>query len=170
VPAGGSCQLCLPGALVNYACRRLLSEALLYQINMKYYMKTGITGVGTRDVGTSEFSNLKTWTLEFGITGGFPLISSLCFRKFPKYISSTYFLNNFMENPMLHSKPPLISKKKYYYLMTAKISSILHFFISFVLQKIELGCQIGGFIFQTTKNSRMKKMKIYFLNIYFGFV
>jgi hypothetical protein len=31
-----------------------------YQINMKYYMKTGITetgitGVGTRDAGTSEF-------------------------------------------------------------------------------------------------------------------
>jgi hypothetical protein len=48
-----------------------------YQINMKYYMKTGITefgitGVGTRDAGTSEFSNLKTGTLEFGITGGFP--------------------------------------------------------------------------------------------------
>jgi hypothetical protein len=44
---------------------------------MKYYMKTGITefgitGVGTRDAGTSEFSNLKTETLEFGITGGFP--------------------------------------------------------------------------------------------------
>jgi hypothetical protein len=32
----------------------------------------GITGVGTRDAGTSEFSNLKTGTLEFGITGGFP--------------------------------------------------------------------------------------------------
>jgi hypothetical protein len=43
-----------------------------YQINMKYCMKTGITGVGTRDAGTSEFSNLKTGTLEFGITGGFP--------------------------------------------------------------------------------------------------
>jgi hypothetical protein len=48
-----------------------------YQINMKYYMKTvitefGITGVGTRDAGTSEFSNFKTATLEFGITGGFP--------------------------------------------------------------------------------------------------
>jgi hypothetical protein len=44
---------------------------------MKYYMKTritefGITGVGTRATGTSEFSNLKTGTLEFGITGGFP--------------------------------------------------------------------------------------------------
>jgi hypothetical protein len=39
-------------------------------------MKTGITefwitGVGTRDAGTNEFSNLKTGTLEFGITGGF---------------------------------------------------------------------------------------------------
>jgi hypothetical protein len=48
-----------------------------YQINMKYYMKTGITefeitGVGTRDAGTSEFSNLKTGTLVFEITGGFP--------------------------------------------------------------------------------------------------
>jgi hypothetical protein len=43
---------------------------------MKYYMKTGITetgitGVGTRDAGTREFSNLKTGTLEIGITGGF---------------------------------------------------------------------------------------------------
>jgi hypothetical protein len=38
---------------------------------MKYYMKTGITGVATRDAGTSEFSNLKTRTLETGITGGF---------------------------------------------------------------------------------------------------
>jgi hypothetical protein len=42
-----------------------------------YYLKTGITefgitGVGTRDAGTSEFSNLKTGKLEFGITGGFP--------------------------------------------------------------------------------------------------
>jgi hypothetical protein len=58
-PARGSCQLCLPGALVSYAYRRPLSEALLYQINMKYYMKTGITefgitGVGTRDAETSE--------------------------------------------------------------------------------------------------------------------
>jgi hypothetical protein len=49
-----------------------------YQINMKYYMKNGITeteitGVGTRDAGTSEFSNLKTGTLETGITGGFPI-------------------------------------------------------------------------------------------------
>jgi hypothetical protein len=44
-----------------------------YQIKMKYYMKTGITGVGTRDAGTSEFSNLKTGTLETGITGGFPI-------------------------------------------------------------------------------------------------
>jgi hypothetical protein len=35
-------------------------------------MKTGITGVGTHDAGTSEFSNLKTGTLETGITGGFP--------------------------------------------------------------------------------------------------
>jgi hypothetical protein len=48
----GSCQLCLPGALVSYAyrrplpgalascaCRRPLPEALLYTINMKYYMK-----------------------------------------------------------------------------------------------------------------------------------
>jgi hypothetical protein len=35
-------------------------------------MKTGITGDGTRDAGTSEFSNLKTGTLETGITGGFP--------------------------------------------------------------------------------------------------
>jgi hypothetical protein len=48
-----------------------------YQINMKYYMKpgmseTGITGVGTCDAGTSEVSNLKTETLENGITGGFP--------------------------------------------------------------------------------------------------
>jgi hypothetical protein len=33
--------------------------------------ETGITGVGTRDAGTSEFSNLKTRTLETGITGGF---------------------------------------------------------------------------------------------------
>jgi hypothetical protein len=37
-----------------------------YQINMKYYMKTGITetgitGGGTLDAGTSEFSNLKNW-------------------------------------------------------------------------------------------------------------
>jgi hypothetical protein len=47
-----------------------------YQINMKYYMKTGITGVGTHDAGTSEFSNLKTGTLEFGITGGFPNMCS----------------------------------------------------------------------------------------------
>jgi hypothetical protein len=44
---------------------------------MKYYMKTGIieagiTGVGTRDAGTSEFSNLKTGIIETGITGGFP--------------------------------------------------------------------------------------------------
>jgi hypothetical protein len=35
---------------------------------MKYYMKTGlietgITGVGTRDAETSEFSNLKTGIL-----------------------------------------------------------------------------------------------------------
>jgi hypothetical protein len=43
-----------------------------YQINIKYYMKTGITGVGTRDAGTSEFSNIKTGTIETGITGGFP--------------------------------------------------------------------------------------------------
>jgi hypothetical protein len=48
-----------------------------YQINMKYYMKTGITefgitGVRTRDAGISEFSNLKTGSLAFGITGGFP--------------------------------------------------------------------------------------------------
>jgi hypothetical protein len=35
-------------------------------------MKTGITGDGTRNAGTSEFSNLKTGTLETGITGGFP--------------------------------------------------------------------------------------------------
>jgi hypothetical protein len=54
-----------------------------YQINMKYDMKTGITetgiaGVGTRDAGTSEFSNLKTRTLETGITGGFPNISLNC--------------------------------------------------------------------------------------------
>jgi hypothetical protein len=47
---------------------------------MKYYMKTGITefgitGVGTRDAGTSEFLKLNTATLEFGITGGFPLNS-----------------------------------------------------------------------------------------------
>jgi hypothetical protein len=39
-----------------------------YQINMKYYMKTGITetgitGVRTHDAGTSEFSNLKTGPL-----------------------------------------------------------------------------------------------------------
>jgi hypothetical protein len=45
---------------------------------MKYYMETGITetgltGVGTRDAETSEFSNLKTGTLETGITGGFPV-------------------------------------------------------------------------------------------------
>jgi hypothetical protein len=49
---------------------------------MKYYMKTGITeteitGVGTRDFGTSEFSNLKTGTLETGITGGFPSNNTL---------------------------------------------------------------------------------------------
>jgi hypothetical protein len=48
---------------------------------MKYYMKTGITefgitGVGTRDAGTSEFSNLKAGTLEFGITGWFPFSTS----------------------------------------------------------------------------------------------
>jgi hypothetical protein len=43
-----------------------------YEINMIYYMKTEITGVGTRAVGTSELSNLKTGTLETGITGGFP--------------------------------------------------------------------------------------------------
>jgi hypothetical protein len=44
---------------------------------MKYNMKTGIsetgiTGVGTRDAGRSVFLNLKTETLENGITGGFP--------------------------------------------------------------------------------------------------
>jgi hypothetical protein len=81
VPAGALVSYAyrrpLPGALGSCACRRRpLSEALLYQINMKYYMKTGITefwitGVGTRDAGTNEFSNLKTGTLEFGITGGF---------------------------------------------------------------------------------------------------
>jgi hypothetical protein len=36
----------------------------------------GITGVGTRDAGTNEFSNLKTGTLEFGKTGGFPIFIS----------------------------------------------------------------------------------------------
>jgi hypothetical protein len=56
-----------------------------YQINMKYYMKTGITefgitGVRTRDAGTSEFSNLKTGTLEFGITGGFPIKMSRIYK------------------------------------------------------------------------------------------
>jgi hypothetical protein len=34
--------------------------------------ETGITGVGTRDDGTSEFSKLKTGTFETGITEGFP--------------------------------------------------------------------------------------------------
>jgi hypothetical protein len=53
-----------------------------YQINMKYYMKTGITetgmtGVGTRDAGTSEYANLTTGTLETGITGGFPVIITI---------------------------------------------------------------------------------------------
>jgi hypothetical protein len=48
-----------------------------YEIDMKYYLKTGITeiektGVGIRDAGTSEFSNLKTGTHETGISGGFP--------------------------------------------------------------------------------------------------
>jgi hypothetical protein len=48
---------------------------------MKYYMKTGITetgitGVGTRDAWTNEFSNLKTGTLETGINGGFPPMGS----------------------------------------------------------------------------------------------
>jgi hypothetical protein len=38
--------------------------------------ETGITGVGARDPGTSEFSKLKTGTLEIGITGGFPLSCS----------------------------------------------------------------------------------------------
>jgi hypothetical protein len=47
-------------------------EQVNYQINMKYYMKTGITGIGTRDAGASEFSNLKTGTLETGTTRGFP--------------------------------------------------------------------------------------------------
>jgi hypothetical protein len=42
---------------------------------MKYYMKTGITGGGNRDAGASEFSNLKTGTLETGMTGGFPFAS-----------------------------------------------------------------------------------------------
>jgi hypothetical protein len=44
-------------------------------------MKTEITGVGTRDAGTSELSNLKTRTLETGITGGFPRKPICCFRK-----------------------------------------------------------------------------------------
>jgi hypothetical protein len=35
-------------------------------------MKTEITGIGTRDAGTSELSNSKTGTLETGITGGYP--------------------------------------------------------------------------------------------------
>jgi hypothetical protein len=39
---------------------------------MKYYMKTGITVIGTRAAGTSYFSNLKTGILETGITGGLP--------------------------------------------------------------------------------------------------
>jgi hypothetical protein len=39
------------GALVSCACRRPLPVALRYQIYKKYYMKTGITGVGTRDAG-----------------------------------------------------------------------------------------------------------------------
>jgi hypothetical protein len=61
-PTGGSCELCLPGAFASFACRQPLSGTLLYQINIKYYMKTritetGITGVGTRDAGTSEISN-----------------------------------------------------------------------------------------------------------------
>jgi hypothetical protein len=54
----------LPGALASCACRWPLPGALFYQINMKYYMKTGVTGVETRDARTSEFSNLKTGTLE----------------------------------------------------------------------------------------------------------
>jgi hypothetical protein len=40
---------------------------------MDYYMKTRITGVGSHDAGTSEFSNLKTGTLETGTNGGFSL-------------------------------------------------------------------------------------------------
>jgi hypothetical protein len=49
---------------------------------MKYYMKTetGKTGVGTRDAATSEFSNLKTGTLETGITGGFSRQTSKIFN------------------------------------------------------------------------------------------
>jgi hypothetical protein len=67
-----------------------------YQINMKYYMKTGITefritGVWNRHAGTSEFSNLKTGTLEFGITGGFPVV--IMFWKNEKY---SKFLNHFI--------------------------------------------------------------------------
>jgi hypothetical protein len=34
--------------------------------------ESGITGVGTRDAGTSELLNLRTVTLENGITGGSP--------------------------------------------------------------------------------------------------
>jgi hypothetical protein len=55
---------------------------------MKYFMKTGITvtgitGVGTRDARTSEFSNLKTGILETGITG--------TFRNFKNLPAATYF-------------------------------------------------------------------------------
>jgi hypothetical protein len=50
IPAGGPCT-----------CRELFK--LIWNI----IWKTGITETGTRDAGTSEFSNLKT-----GITGGFP--------------------------------------------------------------------------------------------------
>jgi hypothetical protein len=56
---------------------------------MKYYMKTGITGVGTRDAGTSEFLNLRTGTLETGTTGGFPLKTCNCVR-YTKKNSSGY--------------------------------------------------------------------------------
>jgi hypothetical protein len=62
------------------------------QINMKYYMKTGITETGisgvrtrARDAGTSEFSNLKTGTLETGITGGFSMKILVEFENFLRF-------------------------------------------------------------------------------------
>jgi hypothetical protein len=71
---GYACQRPLARALTSCACRELLFIKLIRNIIWKTGIsETGITGVGTRDAGTSEFSNSKTRTLETGITGGFPL-------------------------------------------------------------------------------------------------
>jgi hypothetical protein len=90
-----------------------LPEALLYQINMKYYVKTwitetGIAGVGTRDAGTSEFSNLKTRTLKTGSTGGFSLKTcNLCLLHKEKFFRLLKFPLKFGSRP----KTDLVDQK-----------------------------------------------------------